>query len=325
LLRAFGGKTGRAQWEKLQRIGVMSEAAKGFWAMVLASTVWGLSSIYYKLLAMVPPLEVLSHRTLWSLVFFGLVLTAQGRLGAMRQALRGRQALWLGFSALMISLNWFVFIRSVQRGQAVEASLGYYIFPLFVLVIGAVFFRERIGRLQMLAVGLATVAVLVLTWGLGAAPWIALTLAGSFGLYGIVKRQVTAGPVVSVAAEVLLLVPFALVYLAAAHSGHLPAALDDGQINGYFGSSWSISIELAFAGLLTGGPLILFSYATRRIPLGTVGLVQYVNPTLQFLCAALVFHEAVTPWHVLALSLIWLGLALYSYASLRRAPAAVPV
>ncbi|MGO4855460.1 EamA family transporter RarD [Phaeovulum sp. W22_SRMD_FR3] len=303
----------------------MSEAAKGFWAMVLASTIWGISSLYYKALSMVPPLEILAHRTIWTLVFFGLILAAQGRLGALGQALRGRQARWLVFAAVMVSMNWFIFIRAVQQGQAVEASLGYYIFPLLLVVVGAVFFREKVGVLKCLAVGLATLAVLVLTWGLGAAPWIALILATSFGLYGVVKRQVAAGPVVSVAAEVLLLSPFALAYLVATHSGHLPAFLHDGQIGGYFGSSLPISIELAFSGLLTGGPLILFSYAARRVALGTVGLVQYVNPTLQFLCATLVFHEPVTPWHILALGLIWLGLALYSYASLRRVPPAVPV
>lgn len=303
----------------------MSEAAKGFWAMVLASTVWGLSALYYKALAMVPPLEVLAHRTLWTLVFFGLVLAVQGRLGAMRQALSGRAALWVVFSAVMISVNWFIFIRAVQQGQAVEASLGYYIFPLLLVVVGAVIFRERVGLLKGLAVALATLAVVVLTWGLGATPWIALILATSFGLYGVIKRQVAAGPVVSVAVEVLLLAPFALAYLAAAHSGNLPGFLHDGQIGGYFGTSLPISVELAFSGILTGGPLILFSYSTRRVALATVGLVQYVNPTLQFLCAALLFHEPVTEWHILALGLIWLGLALYSYASLRRVPPAVPV
>ncbi|WP_415184340.1 EamA family transporter RarD [Phaeovulum sp.] len=292
----------------------MSEAAKGFWALVVCCLIWGLSSIYYKALMHVPPLEVLSHRTIWSLVFFGAVLALQGRLGVLWQALRGRGVLMLAFSAVMVSLNWFLFIFSVQSGQAMEASLGYYIFPLVAVMIGVVGFRERLRPVQVMAVVLAGSGVFVLTWGLGAAPWIALGLAFSFGLYGMMKKWLAVGPVVSVTAEVALLTPLAVIWLAGVYGGWW--AQD--EPGGWFGRDLRTSVMLAFSGLLTGGPLMLFSYAARRVQMATVGLVQYLNPTLQFTVAALVFGEPFTIWHRAAFGMIWAALALYSWVTFRQ-------
>lgn len=295
----------------------MRDEMKGFWAMVLACVVWGLSGIYYKALSAVPPLEVLAHRTLWSLVFLGLVLAGQGRLGALVAALRSR-ALWvLAVSALVISANWFGFIWSVQNGRAVEASLGYYIFPLVAVMLGVVVFREAMGRAQMLAVALAAVAVLYLTLRLGTAPWIALFLATTFGLYGLIKKRLDVGPVVSVAAEVALLAPFALVLLGAKYLG----ALGFAPHSGAFGTDLVHSLMLVGSGIITGGPLILFSYAARRVRLATLGLVQYLNPTLQFAVAVVVFGEPFTAAHAVTFGLIWGALAIYSAASLRVARA----
>lgn len=242
----------------------MTEAGKGVAALIAACTVWGLSGLYYKLLAHVPPIEILAHRTIWSLVFFTLVLLAQRRLGQLRAALDTPRAIGIViFAALMISTNWFVFILSIQIGKATEASLGYYLFPLVAVGIGRVIFGERLSRMQAVAVALAAIAVTVLTLGLGAAPWIALVLSISFGLYGLVKKRLSAGPVVSVTAEVLVLSPIALIVLILAHRG-------DG---GAFGADIMDSLILMFAGVLTAGPLMLFSYASKRVRMGTVGLV----------------------------------------------------
>ncbi len=291
----------------------MSETGKGIAAMIGACTVWGLSSIYYKLLDHVPPLEVLAHRTLWSFVFFAAVLLTQGRLGQLRRALAGGRAVLIaGFAALMISTNWFFFISSIQIGKAVEASLGYYTFPLASVLLGAVVFRERLGRAQIVAVALAALAVAVLTAGLGVAPWIALVLAMTFALYGVVKKWLNVGPVVSVTAEVLLLAPIAAAILWRVHAGG----------GGHFGASLPDSLLLAVSGPLTATPLILFSYATKRLKLATVGLLQYINPSLQFLVATLVFREAFSPWHAAAFGLIWTALAIYSTASWRQERAA---
>lgn len=292
----------------------MTEAAKGLVAMVSACVVWGLSSIYYKALSDVPPLEVLCHRTLWSFVLFGLILAAQGRLSALAAAFGGRNGLVLAFSAAVVSVNWFVFIWAVQSGRATEASLGYYVFPLVAVVIGMLAFGERLGRLQAVAVALATVAVGVLFWGLGAKVGIVLALAFSFGLYGLAKKYLPVGPVVSVTAEVAILTPLALVCLAGLHAGWWGP---QGRV-GHFGRDAATTAMLVFSGVLTAGPLILFSYAARRVRLATVGLVQYLNPTLQLFCAVLLFAEPLTRWHVAALGLIWPALVLYSYASLRQ-------
>ncbi|MBZ4022854.1 protein RarD [Rhodobacter sp. TJ_12] len=292
----------------------MQETTKGFWAIVAACVVWGLSGIYYKALSEVPPAEVLAHRTLWSALFLGAVVAVQGRGAVLLAALRGRNLHFLALSATVISINWFGFIWSVQNGHAVEASLGYYIFPLVAVALGMAVFGERMGRAQGFAVALAAAAVGYLTWALGAAPWIALLLATTFGLYGLVKKRLDVAPVVSVLAEVVILAPLAIAWLAAKHYGWF------GQMpgSGAFGRDLAHSAMLAFSGVMTGGPLMLFSYAARRVRMATLGLVQYLNPTLQFVVAVALFAEPFTAAHAVAFPLIWGALALYSAASLRR-------
>ncbi len=294
----------------------MRDEVKGLWALVAACSVWGLSGLYYKLLAHVPPIEVLAHRTIWSMVFFGTVLAAQGKLSRLGGALRGRALIFVAIAALVISLNWFGFIWSVQNGHALEASLGYYIFPLITVALGVLVFGEPMKRGQAVAVAIATVAVIYLTWGLGRAPWMSLFLAGTFAIYGLVKKRLAVGPTVSVTAEVVLLTPLALLYLAALQAGTLaePAGA------AHFGSDWRTTVLLMVSGVLTGGPLMLFSLAAQKVRLATVGLVQYLNPTLQLSVAVFAFGEPVTRWHMVALPMIWGALAIYSAASLRRAP-----
>ncbi|MCE6953206.1 EamA family transporter RarD [Cereibacter sphaeroides] len=296
----------------------MQDRTKGIAAMVATCVIWGLSSLYYRLIDEVPPLEVLSHRTLWSALFFGAILLAQGQLGHAF-ALLARRPRAVALAALMISANWFLFIFSVQSGHTLEASLGYYIFPLVAVALGVLVFRERLSRGQGVAVAMAAGAVAVLTLGLGVAPWIALALAGTFGIYGLVKKRLVAGSMVSVTAEVLLLAPLAIGWLWAVHGGH---AAEMGRPGGWFGQSWQVSALLAFSGVLTAVPLMLFSYASQRIGMATLGLVQYLNPTLQFLCAVTVFAQPFTPWHGAAFGLIWAALALYSFEAIRQDRAA---
>ncbi|UWQ55342.1 EamA family transporter RarD [Leisingera caerulea] len=284
----------------------MREPHLGVMAMIAACVVWGLSGIYYKALSHVPPEQVLSHRVLWSFLFFAGVLLVQGRISALRAAFAdGRGALLLAFATAMISLNWFVFISSVQTGHATEASLGYYIFPLLSVLLGRLVFGERLARAQLLAVLLAGAAVAVLSFGLGAAPLIPLVLSVSFALYGVAKKRLSLGPVVSVTAEVLLILPVALTVIW----------LTGGA--GFLGSPADAAM-LAFSGILTGLPLILFSYAAKRVRLGTVGVLQYLNPTLQFLVAVLLFAEPFTPWHGAAFALIWSAVAVFSFSALRQ-------
>jgi chloramphenicol-sensitive protein RarD len=289
----------------------MTDPVKGVLAMALACTIWGLSPLFYAMLSHVPPLEVLAHRTLWSLLIFAAILAGQGRLAALPAALATpRQFGLVALSAAMISVNWFLFIFAVGSGRTVETSLGYYIYPLVAVAIGAVVLREGLSRVQGLAVVLAVAAVLVLTLGLGAPPWISLTLATTFGAYGLLKRWVAAGPVVSVTAEVLLFLPLATGYLIWVASGR-----------GLTLSAGDLALYVA-SGPMTAVPLMLFSYAAKRVRMATVGLIQYLNPSLQFACAVLILNETVTVWHMIAFPLIWLALAIYSAATL-RAPRAV--
>ena len=289
----------------------MTEIQKGVLAMVFACLIWGLSPLYYKLLVSVPPIELLSHRTIWSMVLFSLILLMQGRLQGSFKVLQDKKiAAILLIAALMIAFNWFVFIYSIQVNRATESSLGYFIFPLVSVVFGVVLFRENLSPTQISAVMLAAAAVIILTYGLGQVPWIALSVSVSFGIYGVIKKSLSIPAIVTVTLEVLLLSPIALMIL------YLHHASDSG---GQFGQSLSVSLLLILSGLMTATPLILFSYATRRVELATVGILQYINPSLQFLCATVLFLEPLSIWHAFAFPLIWIALALYSWASFQTA------
>jgi chloramphenicol-sensitive protein RarD len=295
----------------------MGEAGRGVAAILGACTIWGLSPIYYKAIDHVPPLEVLAHRVLWSVVFFGLVLGLQRRarevMGAFRE---GRTLRLLAVASIMAAMNWFGFIYAIQAGHTLQSSLGYYIFPLVAVALGFAVLGERFSAGQAVAIGLAASAVVVLTLGLGAAPWISLLLAGTFGIYGLVKGRVARGPVVSVFVETVLLLPLAVGWLALLHAGH--AADPSGRAGAVFLADPATSALLVLSGPLTGGPLVLFSYATRRLSYATVGLIQYFNPTLQFAVAVMVFGEAFTRWHAVAFPMIWAALAIYSVETWRR-------
>lgn len=295
----------------------MGETGKGFAAMVAACVIWGLSPIYYKQLVEVPPLELLSHRTLWSFVIFSTLLVGQRRLGELFRVLATwRGLLLIAAAGSMISLNWFVFILSIQIDQAIAASFGYYIFPLVAVSLGFLAFGERLSRAQIAAMAMAVLAVLVLGIGLGVTPWISLILASSFGLYGLVKKTLTIGPVVSVTGEVALLLPLALIWIMGVHfAGWMGFT---GRAGGFFGRELGVTVLLMLSGLMTAGPLILFSYATKRLSLSSVGFIQYLNPSLQFLVAVVLFQEVFTRWHAIAFGLIWLATAVYLISSMAQ-------
>lgn len=287
----------------------MNEPVKGILAIIAAAIIWGLAPLYYKLLEHIPPFELLSHRTFWSFVFFFVVLHFSRRLGELRAAMFDQsEALFILLAAFLVATNWFFFIFSIQTNQAIEASLGYFILPLVSIVFGMLVFKETLSSGQWLSVALAASAVFILTYGLGQAPWIALILSISFSLYAVLKKRLKARPMVSVTLEVLILTPISLGIIAYFHF----------TVGGHFGKSFGTSLLLSFSGPLTATPLILFSYAAHRATLSTVGVLQYINPSLQFLCAALVFEEPLTTWHAVAFPMIWLALIFYSGASFYR-------
>lgn len=297
----------------------MSETVKGVAAMVLACVIWGLSPLFYKALAHVPPLEVLSHRTVWSFVLFIGLMLLQKRVGEFLQLFTNARVIWvILMAAILISTNWGLFIWSIQVGRAVESSLGYYIFPLVAVLLGAIIFREKLSPVQWFCVALAALAVITLTIGLQVVPLVSLALAITFGFYGVLKKRLDAGPVISVAAEVTLLLPLAMIWLYGVHMLGWQGLV--GRNLGIFGQNSFDTVLLILSGAVTAVPLILFSYASRRAPLSVVGLVQYLNPTLQGAIAVFVFQEVFTLWHMIAFALIWTALGLYSWETLLRRP-----
>ncbi|WP_118135270.1 EamA family transporter RarD [Oceanicella sp. SM1341] len=288
------------------------ERFAGLAAVVTACTIWGLSPLFYRALAGVPALEVLAHRTLWSFVFFAIVILLTGRGARVRAALGSRREMGLLLvAAAMVSTNWFLFIFAVQSGQTIESSLGYYIFPLLAGAIGWAVLREGMGRLQGLGFALAAAAVTFIAVWHGVLPWMALALAGTFAAYGLAKRGVSSGPVTSVFAEMIWILPLALLWIAGAQ-----LAGWGGPGAGAFGGpdTWL----LVLSGPLTGVPFMLFSHAAKSLRYSTVGVAFYVNPTLQFLVAVLAFGEAFTPAEGVAFPLIWAGVALYSIGLVRQ-------
>ena len=282
-----------------------AEARRGLMALVAACTIWGFAPLFYRLLLHVPTMDVLAHRILWSFVFFALVLWWRGRLFALAAAVTDRtQAGWVAVAALFISCNWFFYIFAVQTGHVSQSSLGYYISPLVSVLFGWLIFRERLLGLQWAAVAVAALAVALLTWGLGVAPWISLLLAFSFAVYGVVKKRLTIGPMVSVTAEVVMVLPLVLAWLV-------------WRAGGEIADGWTF-VLLLLSGPMTATPMILFSYAAQRVRMSTLGVVQYMNPTMQFLIAVLVFAEPFTFWHAVAFPMIWLALAVYSGAAVAR-------
>ncbi|AXC49668.1 EamA family transporter RarD [Paracoccus suum] len=286
----------------------MQAQRAGLLSMLGACFIWGSSAIYFKALVGVPPGELLAHRILWSLALFTGMFALQGRLGHLVAALRGPNLRRIALAAVMMGSNWLVFIIGVFSGHVMQTSLGYYIFPLFSVLIGVVLFGERLTPLQIVAVGLATLAVTILAVGLGVAPWLSLAIAATFAVYGTIKKGLDLPPAISVAAELAVLAPMAAVWLILRpEGGGLPL----------MGQGWQPAL-LVGSSLMTAVPMLMFTFAARRLDLATVGLLQYVNPTLQFLTATLWFREPFTRWHLIAFPLIWLALGLYSAAALHR-------
>jgi chloramphenicol-sensitive protein RarD len=277
----------------------MTRSVKGVLAMLLACFIWGFSPFYYSYLTHLSPEEILAHRTLWSVITFVFVIWLTGRHHETFRTLKSPKTLSLIFFAgVMIGINWYVFIFSVGAGRVTESSLGYYIFPLVMVLLGLVVFRETLSGLQWLSVLLAVSAVLVLTFGFGSPPWLAVVISLTFGIYGLLKRIIRVDSVVSVTLEVLLLLPLAIAYLL--WLGRMPDPATLGV--------------LMFSGIITAGPLMLMTYSTQIVSLATVGLIQYLNPILQSFCAVVLLGEILTGLHLIATALIWVALVFYTWA-----------
>jgi len=277
----------------------------GMLAAVAAFTMWGLFPLYWKALAAVPAIEVVAHRTAWGFVAVAAWVTLRrGWRQVLTVVSRRRTLLVLLVTATLIACNWSLYIWSVVNGHVVESSLGYYINPLVNVVLGVLVLRERLGRLQRVAVGLAAIGVAVLTVGHGRFPWIALGLAVTFAFYGLLRKTVAADAVTGLLVETAILTPVATGYLA------LLAAAGGGALGR---AAPHVSTLLVLGGVVTVVPLVLFAVGARLLPLSTVGMIQYISPSCQFLLAVLLYREPFTAAHAVAFACIWMALALLTW------------
>jgi chloramphenicol-sensitive protein RarD len=282
----------------------VQESRRGFLLGVAAYSLWGAFPLYWPLLEPAGAVEILAHRVLWSAITMGLVVVAFGQLPAVLAVVRDRRTFRiLAFAAVVISVNWATYIWGVNNGRVIEASLGYFVNPLVTVLMGVFILGEQLRRLQWVAVGIASLAVVVLTLDYGRVPLVAVVLALSFGSYGLAKKQAGVDAVVSLTVETAVIAPFAGLYVAwlvatgASHMG------DEGLGH---------ALLFTTTGVVTAIPLLCFGAAAIRVPLVVLGLLQYLAPVIQFALGVLLFHEAMPPGRWAGFGLVWVALAIFT-------------
>jgi len=291
-----------------------AHTTEGVMLTLTATCCWGMFPLVFKTVAHIPALEVLAHRSAWSLVFVVLIMLAVGRRREIisRSLYAPRTLVAMFLSATAVAVNWGIFIWAVSHNVVLQSSLGYYISPLVSVVLGVVLLRERLGIAAWTAVGMATLGVLVMIFNFGMVPWVSLGLGVSWALYGLARKTAPVGSLPGLYLETLLLLPLALGYIF---------WLGFYEGTGIFGGEIIDSALLAGTGLVTALPLLLFARATRILRLSTIGLLMYIVPTAQFILAVFVFDEPFTRVHLASFALIWLGLIIYGWGTARmRAP-----
>ena len=271
---------------------------------------WGLLPIFFRLLHHVDPVEIVTQRILWSLLLILTLLALRNGIGPMIAVLRDRRLLLaLAGSAVMIAINWLVYVWAVNDGHVVATSLGYFLNPLVNVALGVLVLKERLRRGQMLAIGFAAVGVAILAASAITTLWISLTLAFSFAFYGLIRKMTPVAPMTGLGVETLLLAPLAVAYLVW-EASHGPIG---------FGQDVSTTALLIIAGGVTTVPLVLFATAARSLPMATLGVLQYLAPTLQFICGVVLFGETLSLGQMLSFGLIWVGLILFATDSVKAA------
>ena len=287
-----------------------AESRAGLVYGLSAYTMWGIFPLYFHVLSHVPPLVILCHRIFWSSLFLAVVVSIRGEWSAIRPVLRCRRnVILLSAGAVLIALNWLIFIYAVGSGQVLQASLGYFINPLLSIALGMMFLRERLRPWQWLAVVIALFAVINLALHRSGFPWIALSLAATFGFYGLVRKKVDINSLHGLLVETSILLPAAIVVLVLAGPRDIS------------GGTYAV---LSLSGFITAVPLLCFGAAVRRLQLSTIGFLQYIGPTLQFLVAISLLHESLDPAKLASFLLCWIGIVIYVADSIfRHAPQAV--
>jgi len=270
---------------------------------------WGMFPLYFALLDSVSPLEIVAHRAVWSLIFVIILIAIWRQWADLRAALTPRTIGLLAAAIFFLSINWLVYVYSIEINEVVQGSLGYFINPLVSVALGVILLSERLRRVQWFAIGIAVVAVLILTLSYGGVPWISLTLAFSFGLYGLIKKRANIEALPSLAIETAVITPLALVYLWVIEANGEAAFIQDG---------WGISTLLILLGPITALPLLAFGAAAIRIPLSSLGIIQYVTPTVIFLLGITVFGESMPALRWVGFSLVWVALVIFTVDAVRR-------
>jgi chloramphenicol-sensitive protein RarD len=277
---------------------------------LLAYLIWGFFPLYFHQLAHVPPMDILSNRAAWACVFVGLLLTLRRQWPKVAAIFaRPRQLAMLALAALLVGSNWLVFLWAVANQQVVASSLGYFLTPLVNVLLGLLVLKERLNRLEWLSVALAVAAIANEVIALGSLPWVSLFLAATFGSYGLVRKQVPVDSISGLWLETLAMLPVCLAYAWwMGQSGHA-----------VFGSGGASTVALlAGAGVVTALPLMAFAAATQRLDLATVGMLMYINPTMQFITAIWIFGEPLQLERLASFALIWLGLVAFSISMWRK-------
>ena len=276
---------------------------------IAAYTMWGVAPLYFKLIGQVPAMEILMHRIVWSVVVLVVLVGITGKFEKVKQAVFNPKVMQvLLISGVLLAANWFIFIWAINNNHLLDASLGYYINPLLNIFLGRLFLGERLRRLQKVAVGLALFGVVYFIVSYGQLPWVALALAGTFGVYGLLRKQVAVDSLPGLLVESSLLLPPAIVYWI------------------WFAGEWSnmltndstLNVTLICAGIVTTAPLLCFTAAAKRIMFSTLGFFQYIGPSIMFVLAAVVYDEPLDGSKIVMFGFVWLALGLFSYDSLRQ-------
>ncbi|WP_166422728.1 EamA family transporter RarD [Paraglaciecola sp. 20A4] len=276
---------------------------------IAAYTMWGIAPLYFKLIGQVPAMEILMHRIVWSVLVLVLLVGITGKFEKVKQAIFNPKVMQvLLISGVLLAANWFIFIWAINNNHLLDASLGYYINPLLNIFLGRLFLGERLRRLQKVAVALALFGVMYFIVSYGQLPWVALALAGTFGVYGLLRKQVAVDSLPGLLVESCLLLPPAIVYWI------------------WFAGEWSnmltndsaLNITLICAGIVTTAPLLCFTAAAKRIMFSTLGFFQYIGPSIMFVLAAVVYDEPLDGNKIVMFGFVWLALGLFSYDSLRQ-------
>ncbi|WP_409526482.1 EamA family transporter RarD [Nitrincola sp. MINF-07-Sa-05] len=277
---------------------------QGIWFALGAYIMWGIAPLYFHQVSFVPPMEVLSHRVVWSCVLVILLILVLGKWRQTRDVLKQpRSVKFLLLSSALIGLNWLVFIWAINNGKLLDASLGYFINPLISVALGMLFFKEKLRRLQILAVSMAAIGVLIQLILFGELPWVALVLAFTFAFYGMVRKKVGVDSLTGLGVETFLLLPLAVIYLTISNS----------PTSNLMQNTTDINLWLAASGLVTTLPLLCFAAAANRLPLSVMGFFQYISPSMLFLMAILVFGEPFEIYKLITFAFIWLALACFVF------------